>query len=65
MLGRMLPAVVQAPIGAAAAVELVLAVGEAGGRSTLGASWTPPEGLRDQVRQLQQASERPLAAARA
>ena len=56
----MLSAVVQAPIGAAATVELVLAVGEAGGLGTLGASWTPPERLRDQVRELQRASDRPF-----
>ena len=56
----MLSAVVQAPIGVAATVELVLAVGEAGGLGTLGASWTPPERLREQVRELQRAAERPF-----
>ena len=56
----MLPAVAQAPIGNAATVDLAIAVCEAGGLGSLGASWTPPHALRAQVRALQRRTERPF-----
>jgi nitronate monooxygenase len=55
-----LPAVMQAPIGPASTVELVTAVGAAGGLGCLAASWTPLPRLRDQVRRIRAALDGPF-----
>jgi nitronate monooxygenase len=52
--------VVQAPIGPAATPALAAAVSEAGGIGSLGASWTEPEDLRAQIREIRRRTERPF-----
>lgn len=52
--------VMQAPIGPAATPELAAAVSAAGGLGTLAASWTPPGELREQIRQVRRAVDRPF-----
>lgn len=51
--------VMQAPIGPAGTPELVAAVSQTGALGTLAASWTDPEVLRSQIRQIAAASDRP------
>ncbi|HEY3765719.1 MAG TPA: nitronate monooxygenase [Gaiellales bacterium] len=53
--------VMQAPIGPAATPELVAAVSAAGGIGCLGASWTDPAVLRDQIRAVRRLTDRPFA----
>jgi nitronate monooxygenase len=50
----------QAPIGPAATPALAAAVSEAGGIGSLGASWTEPEALRSQLREIRSLTERPV-----
>ena len=50
----------QAPLGRGAAERLAAAVSNAGGLGTLGASWTPPVRLRDQIQALARATDRPF-----
>ena len=50
----------QAPIGPAASPELVAAVSGAGGIGCLGASWTTPVTLREQIRAIRRVTERPF-----
>jgi NAD(P)H-dependent flavin oxidoreductase YrpB (nitropropane dioxygenase family) len=52
--------VLQAPIGPAATPALAAAVSEAGGIGSLGASWTEPELLRAQIREVRRRTERPF-----
>jgi nitronate monooxygenase len=52
--------VMQAPIGPAATPELAAAVSEAGGLGSLGASWTEPPLLRDQIRAIRRRTDRPF-----
>jgi nitronate monooxygenase len=52
--------VMQAPMGPAATPELAAAVSEAGGLGSLGASWTPPDLLRSQIREVRRRTERAL-----
>ncbi len=52
--------IMQAPIGPAATPELVAAVSEAGGIGSLGASWTPPDLLREQIRRIRRHTDRPF-----
>ena len=56
-----LPRLVQAPIGPAATPSLVAAVSGAGGLGCLGASWTPVDVLREQIRTIQRLVDRPFA----
>jgi nitronate monooxygenase len=50
----------QAPIGPAATPELAAAVSGAGGIGSLGASWTEPALLREQIRAVRRATDRPF-----
>jgi nitronate monooxygenase len=50
----------QAPIGLAATPALAAAVSQAGGIGSLGASWTEPDELRSQIREIRRATDRPL-----
>ncbi len=50
----------QAPLGRAGAVRLASEVSQAGGLGTLGASWTEPEVLREQIRSITQVTHRPF-----
>ncbi len=50
----------QAPLGRAGAVRLAGEVSQAGGLGTLGASWTEPEVLREQIRSITQITDRPF-----
>lgn len=50
----------QAPIGPAATPALAAAVSEAGGIGSLGASWTEPDVLRSQIREIRRATDRPI-----
>lgn len=50
----------QAPIGPAATPELVAAVSGAGGIGCLGASWTEPAALREQIRHVRRLTDRPF-----
>jgi nitronate monooxygenase len=59
VLGCDLP-LMQAPLGRGAGATLALAVSQAGGLGTLGASWTEPAALRDQIRSIARATERPF-----
>ena len=52
--------VMQAPIGPAASPELVAAVSAAGGIGCLGASWTEPAALREQIRSIRRSTDRPF-----
>ena len=54
------PVVMQAPVGPAATPELVIAVSSAGGLGCLAASWTPVAVLREQIRQIRRAVDRPF-----
>src|SRR4051794_34935044 len=50
----------QAPLGRGAGVALAAEVSRAGGLGTLGASWTDPASLREQIRAIMRATDRPL-----
>jgi NAD(P)H-dependent flavin oxidoreductase YrpB (nitropropane dioxygenase family) len=50
----------QAPVGPAATPELAAAVSEAGGLGSLGASWTEPALLREQIRAIGRLTDRPF-----
>ena len=50
----------QAPLGRGAAAPLAVAVSQAGGLGTLGASWTDPAALREQIRSIGRATDRPF-----
>jgi NAD(P)H-dependent flavin oxidoreductase YrpB (nitropropane dioxygenase family) len=50
----------QAPLGRGAAARLAAAVSGAGGLGTLGASWTPPATLREQIREVARATDHPF-----
>jgi nitronate monooxygenase len=50
----------QAPLGRGAAARLASEVSHAGGLGTLGASWTEPEVLREQIRSITQITDRPF-----
>jgi nitronate monooxygenase len=50
----------QAPIGPAATPELAAAVSGAGGIGSLGASWTEPALLREQIRAVRRLTDRPF-----
>ena len=52
--------VMQAPIGPAATPELVAAVSGAGGIGCLGASWTEPAALREQIGAVRRLTDRPF-----
>ncbi len=52
--------VMQAPVGPAATPELAAAVSEAGGLGSLGASWTAPADLREQIRKIRRSTDRPF-----
>jgi NAD(P)H-dependent flavin oxidoreductase YrpB (nitropropane dioxygenase family) len=54
------PVVMQAPVGPAATVALVVAVSSAGGLGCLAASWTPVPTLREQIRDIQRQLDRPF-----
>src|SRR3954454_20873214 len=58
-LGCVVP-LMQAPRGRGAAAPLAVAVSRAGALGTLGASWTPPATLRDQIRAIARATENPF-----
>ena len=53
--------VMQAPVGPAATPELAAAVSEAGGLGSLGASWTEPALLREQIGAIRRRTDRPFA----
>jgi nitronate monooxygenase len=59
VLGCEVP-VMQAPVGRGAAAPLAIAVSQAGGLGTLGASWTEPAMLREQIRSIARATDRPF-----
>ena len=50
----------QAPLGRGAAAPLAVAVSQAGGLGTLGASWTEPAALREQIRSIGRATDGPF-----
>src|SRR3954454_5372137 len=50
----------QAPLGRGAAARLATEVSRAGGLGTLGASWTRPPVLREQIRSIARATDRPF-----
>jgi nitronate monooxygenase len=50
----------QAPIGPAATPELVTAISRTGALGTLAASWTDPNVLREQIRQIAASTDRPF-----
>src|SRR3954470_6993882 len=50
----------QAPLGRGAAAPLAIAVSQAGGLGTLGASWTELAALREQIRSIGRATDRPF-----
>jgi nitronate monooxygenase len=50
----------QAPVGRGAGPRLAVAVSEAGGLGTLGASWTPAPVLREQIRIVGRETDRPF-----
>jgi nitronate monooxygenase len=52
--------VMQAPLGRGAAAALAAEVSRAGGLGTLGASWTDPASLREQIRSVMRATDRPF-----
>ena len=52
--------VMQAPLGRGAAARLAIAVSQAGGLGTLGASWTEPAALREQIRSIGRTTDRPF-----
>jgi nitronate monooxygenase len=59
VLGCEVP-VMQAPLGRGAAAPLAVAVSQAGGLGTLGASWTEPAALREQIHSIARATDRPF-----
>jgi nitronate monooxygenase len=50
----------QAPLGRGAAAPLAAEVSRAGGLGTLGASWTDPAALREQIRSIARVTDRPF-----
>jgi nitronate monooxygenase len=50
----------QAPLGRGAGARLAIAVSQAGGLGTLGASWTAPAALREQIRSIGRTTDRPF-----
>jgi nitronate monooxygenase len=52
--------VMQAPLGRGAAGQLAAEVTGAGGLGTLGASWTQPAVMREQIRAIMRATDRPF-----
>ena len=50
----------QAPLGRGAGARLATEVSRAGGLGTLGASWTAPAILREQIRSIARATDRPF-----
>jgi nitronate monooxygenase len=52
--------VMQAPVGPAATPELAAAVSAAGGLGSLGASWTEPGQLREQIGAIRRLTDRPF-----
>src|SRR4051794_6025126 len=50
----------QAPLGRGAAALLACEVSRAGGLGTLGASWTEPPVLREQIRSIGRVTDRPF-----
>ena len=50
----------QAPVGRGGAARLAGAVSRAGGLGTLGASWTEPLVLREQIRAIARITDRPF-----
>jgi NAD(P)H-dependent flavin oxidoreductase YrpB (nitropropane dioxygenase family) len=50
----------QAPVGRGATVALVAGVSRAGGLGTLGASWTDPSSLREEIRAIMRTTDRPF-----
>lgn len=58
MLGCRIP-LMQAPLGRGGGVPLASAVSRAGGLGTLGASWTDPTVLREELQALARATDRP------
>jgi nitronate monooxygenase len=59
VLGCELP-LMQAPLGRGAAARLAAAVSRAGGLGSLGASWTEPPVLREQIRSIARVTDRPF-----
>jgi nitronate monooxygenase len=59
VLGCEVP-LMQAPIGRGAAAPLAAAVSRAGGLGTLGASWTDPATLREQIRSIARLTDGPF-----
>jgi nitronate monooxygenase len=59
VLGCEVP-LMQAPLGRGAGPPLAVAVSRAGGLGTLGASWTEPAVLREQIRSIVRAVDRPF-----
>jgi nitronate monooxygenase len=53
-------ALMQAPLGRGAGDALATAVSAAGGLGTLGASWTDPDALREQIRAITRAIDAPF-----
>jgi Nitronate monooxygenase len=58
-LGCVVP-LMQAPLGRGAGARLATAVSQAGGLGTLGASWTGPAILREQIRSVSRAADAPF-----
>jgi nitronate monooxygenase len=52
--------IMQAPVGSAATPQLAGEVAQAGGLGALGASWTEPEVLREQIRSIGRVTDRPF-----
>ena len=52
--------VMQAPVGSAATPQLASEVSRAGGLGSLGASWTEPGVLREQIRWIRRVTDRPF-----
>jgi NAD(P)H-dependent flavin oxidoreductase YrpB (nitropropane dioxygenase family) len=52
--------IMQAPLGGCATPQLVSAVSQAGGLGTLAASWTEPHDLRERIRSIARATDRPF-----
>src|SRR3954463_14213138 len=50
----------QAPLGRGAGARLACEVSRAGGLGTLGASWTAPAALREQIRSIARVTDRPF-----
>jgi nitronate monooxygenase len=52
--------IVQAPLGGCATPQLASAVSQTGGLGTLAASWTEPDVLRERIRSIARATDRPF-----